>query len=100
MDGMRTEGWFNSDLKDAEFKCWRYTPDGERIELGAAASMERLFRTQEADAEYYDSLRRLEAQLKTRKRARVLDGPARAMRQYRNAIRKLGLMAVAEALGA
>jgi regulator of protease activity HflC (stomatin/prohibitin superfamily) len=48
-------------------------------------------RRQEQEARLY--------RLKADWRARALAGPERAMKQYRNAIRKIGLMAVSEALG-
>jgi hypothetical protein len=60
----------------------------------------------EARREYREKVR-LETEERNRRieelraawRVRVLAGPGRALKQYRNAIRKVGLMAVSEALG-
>jgi hypothetical protein len=43
--------------------------------------------------------RRRAEELKAAWRARVLAGPGRAVKRYQNAVRKIGLMAVSEALG-
>lgn len=53
---------------------------------------------QAQEAKEFIRRRRAEEQ-KAAWRARVLVGPERVMKQYRNAVRKTGLMAVSEALG-
>jgi hypothetical protein len=44
-------------------------------------------------------LRQYALESRAARQKRIIQAPARAMKQYRNAIRKIGLMAVSEALG-
>ena len=78
---------------------WDNIREREREEWEKTTSLELLAAQQRSIERSHTLATQVRQELEARKRYLVLSGPERAMKQYRNALRKVGLMAVAEALG-